>query len=57
MLDSYAGQSHNRLMRLIKQLLQGKFGVWLGLYPIFAVNEEDCKRIIKAAEFQPNDVY
>ena len=44
-------------MRLIKQLLQGKFEVWLGLYPIFAVNEEDCKRIIKAAEFQPNDVY
>jgi hypothetical protein len=44
-------------MSFLKTLLQGKLGVWLGLYPIFAANEEDRKHIIEAAEFQPNDVY
>jgi len=44
-------------MNLIKRLLAGRVGVWLKLYPIFAANEEDRKRIIEAAEFQPNDVY
>lgn len=44
-------------MKLFKRLLEGRLGVWLGLYPIFAANEEDRKRIIEAAEFQPNDVY
>ena len=44
-------------MKLIKRLLESKLGVWLGLYPIFAANEEDRRRIIEAAEFQPNDVY
>lgn len=44
-------------MTFLKKLLEGRFGVWLGLYPIFAANEEDRKRIIEAAEFQPNDVY
>ena len=44
-------------MKFIKRLLCTRFGVWLGLYPIFAANEEDRQRIIEAAEFQPNDVY
>lgn len=44
-------------MKLLKRLLEGKLGVWLGLYPVFAASEEDRKRIIEAAEFQPNDVY
>jgi len=44
-------------MSLLKRLLEGRLGVWLGLYPIFAANEEDKKRILEAAEFQPNDVY
>ena len=44
-------------MKLFKRLLEGRLGVWLGLYPVFAANEEDRKRIIEAAEFQPNDVY
>lgn len=44
-------------MKLLKKLLKGRFGVWLGLYPVFAANEEDRRRIIEAAEFQPNDVY
>lgn len=44
-------------MNFIKRLLEGRLGVWLKLYPVFAINEEDRKRIIEAAEFQPNDVY
>ncbi len=44
-------------MNLFKKLLTGRLGVWLKLYPIFAANEEDRRRIIEAAEFQPNDVY
>lgn len=44
-------------MKFLKHLLSGRLGVWLGLYPVFAANEEDRKRIIEAAEFQPNDVY
>jgi hypothetical protein len=44
-------------MNLLKKLLTGRLGGWLGLYPIFAANEEDRRRIIEAAEFQPNDVY
>ena len=44
-------------MNLLKKILLSKVGVWLGLYPIFAANEEDRRRIIEAAEFQPNDVY
>lgn len=44
-------------MKLIKNLLLSRIGRWLNLYPIFAANEEDRKRIIEAAEFQPNDVY
>lgn len=44
-------------MNLLKKLLTGRLGVWLGLYPIFAANEEDRRRIIEAAEFQPNDYY
>ncbi len=44
-------------MNLLKKLLTGRLGVWLKLYPIFAANEEDRRRIIEAAEFQPNDVY
>ncbi len=44
-------------MKILKKLLEGRLGVWLGLYPIFAANEEDRRRIIEAAEFQPNDVY
>lgn len=44
-------------MSLLKRLLEGRLGVWLGLYPIFAANEEDRKRIIEAAEFTPNDVH
>jgi hypothetical protein len=44
-------------MKLVKAILLGPIGVWLKLYPVFAANEEDRKRIIEAAEFQPNDVY
>lgn len=45
-------------MKLLKRLLEGKFGVWLGLYPVFAASEEDRQRILEAAQsFQPNDVY
>lgn len=45
-------------MKLLKRLLEGKLGVWLGLYPVFAVNEEDRQRIIEAAQsFTPNDIY
>ena len=44
-------------MKILKKLLAGRLGVWLGLYPIFAANEEDRRRIIEAAEFQTNDVY
>jgi hypothetical protein len=44
-------------VNFLKTLLQGKLGVWLGLYPIFAANEEDRKQIVEAADFQPNDVY
>lgn len=45
-------------MKTIKRLLEGKLGVWLGLYPIFAVDEADRQRILEAAQsFQPNDVY
>lgn len=44
-------------MKNLKQLLLNQLGVWLGLYPIFAANEEDRRRIIEAADFQPNDVY
>lgn len=45
-------------MTFLKKLLEGRFGVWLGLYPIFAVNEEDRQRILEAAQsFLPNDVY
>ena len=29
----------------------------VGVFPVFAANEEDRRRIIEAAEFQPNDVY
>ena len=44
-------------MKFFKRLLEGRLGVWLGLYPIFAANEEDRRRIIEATDFQPNDVY
>lgn len=45
-------------MKIIKKLLEGRLGVWLKLYPVFAANEADQKRIRDAAEwFQPNDVY
>ena len=45
-------------MKLIKKLLSGPFGAWLGLYPVFAVNREDQKRIEEAANwFSANDVY
>ena len=41
----------------LKKLILEKLGVWLGLYPIFAANEEDRRCIIEAADFQPNDIY
>lgn len=41
----------------LKKLILEKLWVWLGLYPIFAANEEDRRRIIEAADFQPNDIY
>jgi len=44
-------------MKFFKLLLEGRLGVWFGLYPIFAANEEDRRRIIEATDFQPNDVY
>lgn len=44
-------------MKNFKKLLLTRIGGWLGLYPVFAANEEDRRRIIEAAEFQPNDVY
>jgi hypothetical protein len=44
-------------MTFLKKLLAGRLGAWLGLYPVFAANEEDRRRIIEAAEFHPNDVY
>jgi len=44
-------------MCLLKKLLEGRIGVWLRLYPVFAADENDQKRIIEAAQFQPNDVY
>lgn len=45
-------------MQIIKKLLEGRLGVWLKLYPIFAANEEDRQRILEAAKwFQPNDIY
>lgn len=47
-----------RKMQIIKKLLEGRLGVWLKLYPIFAANEEDRQRILEAAKwFQPNDIY
>ena len=44
-------------MKILKKLLEGRLGAWLKLYPVFAANEEDRRRIIEAAEFLPNDVY
>ena len=45
-------------MKILKRLLAGRLGVWLKLYPIFAANEEDRRRILEAADqFMPNDVY
>ena len=45
-------------MSLVKRLLSGPIGAWLGLYPIFAVNKEDQERIEEASRwFSPNDVY
>lgn len=45
-------------MKFLKKLLEGRLGAWLGLYPIFAANEEDRRRILEAAQsFLPNDVY
>jgi len=45
-------------MKILQRLLEGRLGVWLRLYPVFAANEEDRRRIIEAAKaFQPNDIY
>ena len=45
------------MVKLFKKLLEGSLGRWLNLYPIFAANEEDRRRILEAADFLPNDVY
>jgi len=40
------------ILRLVSTLCTA-----VGIFPVFAANEEDRRRIIEAAEFQPNDVY
>jgi hypothetical protein len=42
---------------LVIKLLNGRIGVWLKLYPVFAIDAEDKERILEMIQFQPNDVF
>jgi len=45
------------MRKLIIRLLEGQVGVWLNLYPVFAIDAEDQQRIREMIVYQPNDVY
>ena len=45
------------MRKLIVKILEGRFGVWLKLYPVFAIDKEDQKRILELIQYQPNDYY